>query len=73
MSESVELKEDQKAILEQIAASIEPCSGKEIAAALGFEAKLVSSKITALKKKGLVDSPVRCKYGITDAGKAVLK
>ncbi len=69
----VVLNDEQKAILEAIASSEAPCAGKEVAATLGLEAKSVSCKITALKKKGLVDSPVRCKYGITDEGKAALK
>ena len=31
-----------------------------------------SNKIAAMKKAGLVDSPVRCKYGVTEAGKKAL-
>lgn len=67
-----ELNDEQKAILATIAKSAEPCAGKEVAAALGLEAKSVSCKITALKKKGYVDSPVRCKYGVTEEGKKAL-
>lgn len=67
------LNDDQKAILEAIGNSTEPCAGKEVAAAVGMEAKSVSCKITALKKKGYVDSPVRCKYAITDEGREALK
>lgn len=67
------MNDDQKAILEAIAKSEAPCAGKEVAAALGMEPKAVSTKIAALKKKGLVDSPVRCKYGITDEGRAALE
>jgi predicted transcriptional regulator len=50
----------------------EPAVGKEIAAAVGMESKAVSCKLTALKNKGFVDSPVRCKYAITPNGKAAL-
>ena len=50
-----------------------PFGNKDIAEVTGLEKKVVSSKITALKKKGLVDSPVRCKYGITEEGQAALK
>lgn len=39
---------------------------------MGLEAKVVSSRITALNKKGLVKSPVRCKYTVTDEGKTVI-
>lgn len=49
-----------------------PCGSKDIAEATGLDNKVVSSQITALKKKGFVDSPVRCKYGITAEGKASL-
>lgn len=66
------LNDEQKAILDAIAKSSEPCAGKEVAAALGLEAKSVSCKITALKKKGYVDSPVRCKYAVTEEGKQAL-
>ncbi len=50
-----------------------PCGTKDIAEATGLDKKVVSSQITVLKKKGLVDSPVRCKYGITAEGKSSLK
>lgn len=48
------------------------CGSKDIAATTSLEAKQVSCQITALKKKGFVDSPVRCKYSITDSGKEAL-
>lgn len=67
------MNDDQKAILEAIANSEAPCAGKEVAATLGMEPKSVSCKITALKKKGLVESPVRCKYAVTAEGKAALE
>jgi len=50
-----------------------PCGTKDIAAATGYEAKSLSARIAELKKQGYVDSPVRCKYGITDQGRNVLK
>jgi len=64
------LSDEQKKILNALAGLGEPCGSKEIAAASGLESKSVSCKLTALKKKGLVDSPVRCKYTITEAGRA---
>ncbi|MDP8227820.1 MAG: hypothetical protein P9M15_00035 [Candidatus Electryoneaceae bacterium] len=66
------IDEAGKKVLEALAAQSEPVGGKVIAEASGLDSKKVSSKITALKKKGLVDSPVRCKYSITDAGKETL-
>ncbi len=68
-----DLTDEQESILKAIANSEAPCAGKEVAATLGLDPKVVSSKITALKKKGYVDSPVRCKYGITDEGRSLLK
>lgn len=48
------------------------CGSKDIVAATTLEAKQISCQITSLKKKGFVDSPVRCKYSITDSGKEAL-
>ncbi len=67
------LTDEQKQILEAMAKCEKPCGSKDIVAATGLESKVVSSKITALKKNGLVDSPVRCKYAITDNGRSALK
>ena len=63
---------DSKQVLEALVKCAAPCGSKDIAEATGLDKKVVSSQITALKKKGLVDSPVRCKYGITAEGKASL-
>jgi predicted transcriptional regulator len=67
------LTEEQKQILETMDKCQEPCGSKDIAAATGLEAKAISSRITAMKKKGLVESPVRCKYSITEDGRSALK
>lgn len=61
-----------KTILQALAQSDGPCGSKDIALATGLDKKVVSEQIADLKSKGLVDSPVRCKYGITSAGKASL-
>ncbi|PID72152.1 MAG: Fur family transcriptional regulator [Desulfobulbus propionicus] len=66
------LSDKQRVILEALANSSDPCGSKDIAAATNLEAKQVSCQITALKKKGLVASPVRCKYAITSEGKGAL-
>ncbi len=63
--------ESQK-VLEALAKCEGPCGSKDIAEATGLDKKVVSSQITALKKQGFVDSPVRCKYGITEEGKVSL-
>ena len=67
------LTDEQKQVLDAMLNSDEPCGSKDIAAATGLETKQVSCRITALKKKGYVESPVRCKYTITDDGKNALK
>lgn len=66
------LTEEQKNILAAMAAQNAPCGCKEIAAASGMESKSVSCKLTALKNKGFVESPARCKYSITETGRAAL-
>jgi len=66
------LNDKQKEVLEAMNKCDEPCASKDIAATIGKEAKQVSCQITALKKKGFVDSPVRCKYAITSEGKTAL-
>ena len=63
---------EEKQILQALANSDKPCGSKEIATATGLDSKVVSAKISELKKQGYVDSPVRCKYGMTANGKAVL-
>jgi len=67
-----ELTDEQKKILTTMAGQSGPCACKEIAAASGMESKSVSCKLTALKNKGYIDSPARCKYTITDAGRAAI-
>lgn len=63
---------ETKQILEALANAEKPCGNKDLVEVTGLDKKIVSKHITALKKQGLVDSPVRCKYGITDEGKANL-
>jgi len=63
---------DSKMILEALAKAEKPCGNKDLVEATGLDKAVVSKEITALKKKGFVDSPVRCKYGITAEGKASL-
>ena len=62
----------QRQVLQALADSDDPCANKDIAAATGLEGKQVSCRITALKKKGFVESPARCKYEITAEGKKAL-
>ena len=71
-STAATINDQQRQVLEALANSTGPSGSKELAAATGIEAKQVSCQLTALKKKGLVDSPARCKYGITDQGSSQL-
>jgi predicted transcriptional regulator len=64
---------DVKKILKAMASDSGPWANKQVAEKAGLDAKVVSGLMGKLKKQGLVDSPVRCKYAITDAGKAELK
>ena len=66
------LDEEGKKVLAALSEFSKPASGKEIAQAAGMDSKAVTSKIKTLKSKGLVESPVRCKYCVTPAGKEVL-
>lgn len=59
-------------ILAAMAEQKEPCGCKDIAEASGMASQSVSCKLKSLKSKGYVDSPARCKYAITEAGKTAL-
>ncbi len=67
------LSDNQRQVLEALAGCKKACGSKDIAAATSLEAKQVSCQITALKKKGYVASPARCKYEITQEGKKAIK
>ncbi len=62
------LTDEQRKILEAFKNSEKPAGAKDIAEATGLDKKIVSNNITKLKKNNLLDSPVRCKYGITGDG-----
>ena len=66
------LSDRQREVLEVLVQSDDVCANKDIAAATSLDPKQISCQLTALKKKGFVTSPVRCKYEITEDGKAAL-
>ena len=70
---SKSLTDEQKRVLEAMEKCAGPCTSKDIVVATGLDAKIVSKDIADLKKLGYVDSPVRCKCGITDNGRNALK
>lgn len=67
------LTDEQKKVLQAMVDCAGPCATKDIAAATGLDAKVVSCRITDLKKKGYVDSPERCRYGITADGRSAMQ
>jgi Fe2+ or Zn2+ uptake regulation protein len=66
------LSKRQRMVLEVLATSDDVCANKDIAAATALDPKQISCQLTALKRKGLITSPIRCKYEITEAGKTAL-
>ncbi len=71
-SKKGQLTEEQEKILKAVAQADGPVATKDIAEATGIPSKSVSCRISALKKKGFLESPARCKYQITDAGKQAI-
>lgn len=67
-----ELTAEQKQILEALSNADKPCGSKDLVEVTGFDKKVISNSVAAMKKAGLVDSPVRCKYGVTADGKKAL-
>ncbi len=68
---TAKLTEEQEMVLRALAAQEGPAGTREISEATGIASKSVSCRIQSLKKKGLVQSPARCKYEITDAGRSI--
>ncbi|MCI5158412.1 MAG: transcriptional repressor [Candidatus Electrothrix sp. AUS1_2] len=66
------LSDKQHEVLQALAQSDEVCENRDIAQATSMDPKQISCQLIALKKKGFVISPVRCKYEITETGKAAL-
>lgn len=58
-----------KKVIKALADGSDPMNNKQIQNASGLDSKEVSAAVKSLKAAGLVDSPARCKYGLTDAGK----
>ena len=65
----MELNEDQKQILTALNTLTEPAGCKEIGEAADMPWRSVMGKLRGLKSEGLVDSPVKSKYVITEKGK----
>ena len=68
-STEIKLTEEQEKILRALAEASEPIACKDISAATDIPSKSVSCRIKSLKNKGLVESPQRCRYQATEAGR----
>jgi predicted transcriptional regulator len=68
----MELNEDQKHILTALNALTEPAGCKEIGKAADMPWRSVMGKLRGLKKEGLVESPVKSKYVISEKGKEAI-
>ncbi len=63
-----DITDEQRKVLKALAEIEKPAANKEIAATSGLDVKVVTKVIKQLKEQGCVDSPARCKYGITEQG-----
>ena len=72
MAKELEINDELKSILSALASASEPIGNKELETETGIPKSKLPTRVKKLKDAGLVDSPIRCKYGITDAGKGKL-
>jgi len=63
---------EAKQILEALAKAEKPYGSKDIVEVTNIDKKVISKQVAALKKKGFVNNPVRCKYGITENGRKAI-
>ncbi len=68
----IKLTEEQEKILRAMAEMEGPVASKDISEATGIPSKSLSCRIRSLKTKGLLESPARCKYEITEAGRQLI-
>jgi predicted transcriptional regulator len=69
MAKDLVLDSDLKSILKALSKMKAPAGNSEIEKAAGVEKSKLAPKMKKLKDAGLIDSPERCKYCITSAGK----
>jgi len=62
-----------KAILKALAELNKPSRAKEIAEKIGVPASKVSCRLAPLRKKGLLDSPEKGLYVITEEGRRLVE
>lgn len=68
----MELNEDEKQILTALNTLTEPAGCKEIGEVADMPWRSVMGKLRGLKKEGLVESPVKSKYVISEKGKEAI-
>ncbi len=66
------LSSEEKTVLSALAGVKLPVGTKDIVSEAKIESKLVSNIIKKLKAKGFIESPVRCKYAITEKGRQLV-
>ncbi len=71
-SKEIKLTPEQEKILKAVAEMDGPVATKDISEATGIPSKSLSCRIRSLKTKGLLDSPARCKYEITEEGRQLV-
>ncbi len=62
-----------RAILKVLAELNRPAKSKEIAEKIGVPTSKVSCRLAPLRKKGLIDSPEKGLYVITDEGRKLVE
>ncbi len=73
MAKTADLDDNAKKIIKALGQSGGPFSNKQLAQATGLDAKKIGPLVKKLREAGFADSPARCKYGLTSAGKSQLK
>ena len=68
-SKTWQMDDDQKLIIGCLSGKETPVTNKQIAADIALDTKKVTSKIKILRNRGFIDSPVRCKFALTDLGR----
>jgi len=66
---SSHVEDEGKKVLQVLSRMNAPASNKEICTEADLDTKVVTSQIKKLKDAGFLDSPVRCKYAITENGR----
>lgn len=72
MAGDQKLSAGDKKVMKALNAGEAPLANKQLAQATGLDGKEISALIKELKSRGLVESPVRCKYSLSNSGRTAL-